>query len=187
MSLYAAVTQGADPADYDDYLTLRGRYDVGVGASMLDLYLDVLPEFFKGIAVERDRMLCTELGASFPEKELKALIGCIKEFNKCTTPARRTALAAHIKVLLTLYTVFMRAQRRQHESLKKRGMPKAVQEAFVKRADEQELTKEERSAVAAHLQVGGYTQKRLEKLMDDYIGQARKTMWIEKPAFKRRA
>jgi hypothetical protein len=179
-SLYASVTQGPDPEDYDDYLAMTGRYNVGVGASMLDLYLDALPEFFKGIAVERDRVLCSEMGGVFPDKELKALIDCIREFNKCKSTARRTALASHIKVQLLLYIVFMRGLRQKHDGLK-RGMSNVVREAFVKRADEQELTKEERSAVAAHLQVGGYSQKRLENMMDGYIANARKTMWIEKP------
>lgn len=183
-SLYSMVTQGPTPPDYHDFLLLQGRYRVDVSAMTSWLYLEVLSEFFQKDIIERDRIVCNEVHTVFPEAELDALRACISEYNTQKNPKRRAALAAHIQMLIILYVTFIRAQRNQHIHCKKQKMPHTVQDAFVKRAGKDDLTKEERTAVAMHLGVTGVPHKRLETLMDAYIKEATKTMWVEKPAYR---
>lgn len=181
MSLYADVTLGPAPEDYDDYLALGGRYDVHAGAAMCDLYLRLLPEFFVADAVERDRVVCAEVQARFPQKELTALGKLVKEYNASRNAARQAALAAHIQTLLLLYTTFIRTQRALHTRIKKKMDPTAAA-AFVKVRGGDELTDAERAAAAAHL---GVPARKLAPLMKAYVEEAMATMWVEKPGFRK--
>lgn len=180
MALSLSSNCVAKGANHKDFLYLRGDFNVGVCVSTAERFKQLAPEFFTSEHVGADRVACAETERPFPDAELDALRRTAAEFNtikpKSTANiSRRVALAAHIRLLMELYTGYVRDVRAEHRRVV-RAMPRQVRLAVQDRARGDDLSKEQVAAVAKHLQVA---PRRALAAIDDYVAEARKTLWVE--------
>lgn len=167
-------------ANHKDFLYLRGKFNVGVCVSTANRFAELTPVFFKPDIVGTDRVACNELGRPFPDDELDALRRTVAEFNTIKPRSRedisrRVALAAHIRLLMELYTGYVRDVRREHRRVVK-AMPKEVRIAIQDKARGDELSKEQVAVVAKHFQI---SSAKVPRVLDAYIAEAKKTLWTE--------
>jgi hypothetical protein len=170
----------SETANHKDFLYLRGAFDVGVCTSTANRFAELTPSFFTSDHVGADRVVCAEIGRSFHDLDLDALRRTVAEFNtlkpkSARNISRRVALASHIRLLMELYTGHIRDARRDHREVTE-AIPRNVRCAFQDRARGDEVSKEQLSAVVKHLQV---SPRKALAAMDDYITEARKTLWVE--------